>query len=470
LVHLPPHEMGVVEGLDAAEVAQADPRNWRNADAFLVVGNPLTTHPPVAPHFLRWGQGRTNTPVVVIDSVAGVSGNYTPHRLVCRPGYEYWVVAALLASAGLEGKIDQLPKKSFLQQVLKESGIEWERLDRAAKQLRSAHRPAVVVAPASGGADRWRALVALAAGWAKQQNGMVSVLTGSANALAVSRYMRRHGIDLWASGCPEDTDAGTDLLLVVGWDPSSGYPSACWRGVAERAKHVVLASAFPPADADWVDQTVPLAMNSEVGGTYILADGHACRVNRVMSPPSGVPSIRELFAMLGQQLSGRGVDEPIPEPASVSEEDVAATPTTSGAPVPAPPVPDEADGQPAVLMADPVQYMDGQMTRHSWWSQRSGLLPELWIPPRAAAAFGLEDGVTAHIRNNQGAAQVRIVVARDQPDFGGCFSEAAPQGSQAGWWAVSGGFAEIRRMASWRFDVPNESALAGTINVSVEPV
>jgi hypothetical protein len=446
LVHLPPHDRGVAEGLDAAGVEQSPPSSWREADAVVVIGNPFATHPPVARELMRWGAERAKTLLVVIDSSAGLLSTYTPDHFVCRPGYEYWVVAALLDPASNEA-----------MSVLASSGIDTGRLKNAAGRLRDAKRPAVVVAPQSGGADRWRALTSVAAKWCKGHGGGMSILTGHANAVAVSRYMHRHGIEDWVSVCAGGGFGDVGALLVVGFDPSCAYPRRMWEGPAQQAELVVMASAYPPVDEEWVDEVIPLALGSEAGGTYILADGKTHAVEPVCAAPSGVPTVRGLFSRLAGALG---------EGPGVSEADV--SPAPGDAPAPARPSQEASNGWPAVLIADPAAYFDGQMSRHAAWVQQMHALPELWISPVDARSLGVDDGQTVKVRNAQGAADVQVIYAHHQPEFGGCFAEIRTGDRVSGWVAVNGSRAEIRQLASWDFAAPDEAALAGTIQLEIE--
>ncbi|UCD28585.1 MAG: hypothetical protein JSV03_16135, partial [Planctomycetota bacterium] len=459
LIHIPPHELGAVEGLDAAGVPQAAPKDWQDADALLIIGNPFATHPPAAPFLMRWGKKRADTPMVVIDSVAGVTGSYTSDNIVCRPGYECWVLAAILKSAGLKGMTDWLPDEAGLRQLITDSGVDVESVNRAALKLRSAQRPAVVVAPQSGGADRWRALTATAASWARQKGGMVSVLTGSANALGISRYMRKHGIKDWASAGAGNQRRAVDMLLIVGWEPTSAYPRSMWGSAFATAQNVVMANAFIPGEWEEYDQTLPLALGSEAGGLYVLADVQCCAVDPLLTPPAGVPTVRELFAMLGE-CYGCSVQF------TVGNDDVVAAPLKIQAPkASSTAVP---EGWPAVMIADSMQYFDGQITQHTVWSRQLNLLPELWVSPADAATIGVSDGQTIRISNANGQAMVRVVAAKDQPEIGGCFSEVKPSAQTAGWLAVSGGYPEIRRLASWQLDPSDDALQAGTIYIQLD--
>ncbi len=472
LVHLPPHERGAVEGLDVAGVEPVDPEQWHRADAFLVIGNPLASHPPIAPDLLRWGKERVSTPLVVVDSAAGVTEAYTSHALRCRPGYEYWVTAAIIQSAGAGQAATWLPGGDLLRQVVDDSGVDPQRVDRAANLLRSAHRPAVIIAPASGAAERWRALTAMASVWATPKGGMVSVLTSYANALAVSRYTRRFTIKDWATVQSQGRIQHPEILLILGWDPSSAYPRTLEEQTIQAAQTVVIANPFAPMESGAVDYLFPLGLGSERGGTYVLADGKPTVIDPLLPPPAGVLTIAEFFMLLARYVnqSGNGSMDLSNEQICFSANDCAAVRMEVSPQKPAPPAPSTSPGWPAVLTGDPMHYFDGQITRRSRWSRQMNWRPELHISAADARALGLRDGGAAEIRNEHGRAVVRVLVSRDQPEVGGCLVEAGPDRRTIGWLAVSGCAAEIRRLADWSFTPVDTSAAAGVIHVNVQPI
>jgi len=473
LVHLPPCELGAVEGLDSAGVSQCPPSRWAEADAFLIVGNPLASHPPVASNLMRWGRARGETPTVVIDSVPGVTGSYASQSLICRPGYEYWVVAAIVTAAGLADERGWLPHADVCRQVVIDSGVDLDRVRRAATQLRSARRPAVVIAPQSGSRERWRGLTAAAALWASQRGGSVTVLTGYANALGAARFMGHRGIQDWATGLSASGRAKPGVLLVVGWDPSSAYPRRCWADNGRPGGYVASACAIKPLEADWVDLVTPLAFGFEAAGTYLLAEGPASGVAPVMAPPSGVSSVGKFFADLGKEITGRPVDvsgKAGPMSAAVSEADVATMANLPQIAGPQPPTRDDRPGIEVALTADPLQYGDGHITGRSRWSRMLDLLPELRISVQDSEALGLSDGDVTMVSNEQGQARARIVVTGDRMETVVCYGPSSESVRAAGWGGISGGHPAVRRLAPWRAGLADEAAQAGAIRVEIAPV
>lgn len=476
LIHIPAHERGLVEGLDASGVGQAPPVAWRDADAFVIVGNPLATHPVAASHLLRWRQERAKTPTVVIDALAGMMSNYATHGLTCRPGYEPWVTAALFAGAGGQENADWLPEPKLLQHVLNDSGVERSRVNRAATQLRSAQRPAVILAPAFGDRDTWRAMASIGASWAAERRGMMTVLTGHANALGAVRYTNHHGIKDWTTDVTTNTSEPADLLIVVGWDPASACPGGGWEAIADKAKHVVMANCFASARSGWVDEYIPLAFPSEAGGSYVLADGIRRDVGQLLPSPQGVLSVRDLFATLHQKIMQQpaATDQKrarIPWSDVVNDGEIApCAHTTSTLSFPACPATNGSPGLPVCLVAEPTQYFDGRITRQARWSRQMDRLPVLQLSRSDARRFKVFDGQLARISNACGEAMVRVAVLHDQAGWAGCAADGGDtEGQIAGWGAISSCYAEIRRLVSWRFDGREEIHLTEPLHVNVEP-
>lgn len=474
-VHVPPHELGAVEGIDAAGIPLAPPERWAEADAFLLLGDPLAVAPPVASKWMRWGRARRDTPTIVIDEVSSVASAYASDPLICKPGHVFEVAAALLKEVGGQDVAARLKDLATDRPTNDDSGVESDRVHRAATQLRSARRPAVVVAPSSGSRSAWRAVTALAGGWAVQNGGTCTVLTSCANALATARYLRQHRISAWSDEPAEPAHDAPDMLLVIGWDPSSAYPGGAWEAVADEVGCVVCANAFPPDRPEWIDLHLPLALGVEAGGTYVLVDGNAREVGRVLAPPQGIPTIAGLLGRLSVALEGKG-KEPVSEHfrgLRVPEGKFEASPVAFGAP-PMPALTEGEGGMVLTLRVEPSQYADGQMTRHARWVAGSNALPVVTLSAGDAKRLCLADGGLAVIRNACGRARVRVYVHKDQPEFVVCAVEgsdvAAGGGTVQGWGGVSGCFAEIRRLvdlASVGNDTPGH---AGTLRVTIEPV
>ncbi len=461
LLHLPPHELGAAEGLDMAGVTPVGPERWAEADAFLCLGDPLSAHPPVARHLLRRGKERSATPVVVMDAGAGYLSTASPDFFVVRPGREdpllEWLLAASAASAG------NGPSR-FPPQELELDAGDQERLLGTVQRLRSARRPAVVVAPQAGDRAGWRLAVGRAARWAAERGGTVTLLAGHANGLAAARLGRRLGMTDWYGGVgTEDRDAGA--VLVAGWDPSSAYPEAAWAPAVEGARFVAMATPFPPADGSWVDLLLPLALGVEAGGGYLLADGRRHHLDPLLAPPAGVLPLRELLAGLAAEL---GFEVPAQEEADL----LTATPLPE--PLPAPPTgptapgpgPEGNGGMLAVLGAAPAQYFDGQITGHSAWAARVQPLPEMLVGPANARTLGLATGGMARLSNERGAALVRVKVAHQQPESAGCFAEVRAGPHLSSWLLIRGADAAVRRLAGR----PGDPDQAGTLLVQAEPV
>lgn len=453
LLHLPPHELGAAEGLDAAGVSPVGPAEWEQADAFLCLGDPLSSHPPVARHLLRRGKQRSATPLVVMDAGAGYLSTASKDFFLVRPGAETLLLESLVA-AQADGS-----GRSFPPELELDAGDE-ERIRQAAQRLRAAKRPAVVIAPQNGSRAGWRAVTERAARWAAERGGTVTLLTGHANALAAARLGRRLGIADWHSGI--EAEAGDNgVLLVAGWDPSSAYPRAAWAPSAQRACHVVLATTFPPAERDWVDISLPLALGAEAGGGYLLADGRLRHLDPLVAPPAGIVTLREMLARLAAEL-GLGL------PAAEQTDLLGAAPLpgpAADAPVPA--VGGAGNGQTlAVLGAASAHYFDGHITGHSQWTARVQALPELLVGPADAQALGLAGAGVACLSNEQGSALVRVRVAHQQPSHAGCFAEVCVSPHLRGWLLIRGAGAAVRRLAAW----PAGSGQPGTLHVQAAPV
>lgn len=463
LIHVPPWELGTVEGLDAAGVTLSAPAEWAGADGFLVIGNPGATHPACAKMLLRLGAARGRTPFVVIDSAASVLTACAVPALICQPGHEFWVAAALLNALGFAPR--DVIKDLDVAALERVASVTPTAIQQAAGRLRNCRRPAAVIAPQSGRRETWRAATALAGTWAKKQGGLVSGLTVSPNALAFARYARRHNIQDWYTAAVAGQAEPADVLLAIGWDPTGAYPRALWEPMVRPAGQAVLVSAFPPHEVDAFHACVPVALSAEAGGSYVLAGGRVESVTPVMPPPAGVPTVRELLTRVG------GPAAAVPS-GGLRVSDCEAGPVQADLRPPVPPkVTATEEGWPVVLVADPTQYHDGHLTRHTHWSQRVEPLPELRVAPADALMLGVREGQHVHLRNRLGAALVRVTLAAGQPTAAACYGggQAKDSGGQpSGWLAVGGSTAAVRQLSGLRFGQGDEAAAAGLIMVKLD--
>jgi anaerobic selenocysteine-containing dehydrogenase len=458
LIQVPTGELGATEGLDAAGVPQAAPDEGRSPDVFLIVGNPLATHPAAARWLFRPDAPPRRPPAIVVDSSASPLTTYGAPALICRPGAEWAVLAALLHAAGFTASQDMLPAN-----VGESAGVAPAALQQAAERLRDSRQPAALIAPQAGRRDTWRALTAAAASGTHAKDGWTCVLTTHANALGYARYARRQGIGDWWTAALHGRNQPADLLLVVGWDPTSAAPRALWEPMLAAAQHAVLLSAFPPADATAYQAILPLALPAEAGGSFVLADGRVTRVEPVLPPPPGVPTALHILSRLTGQ--------PGPADPTVVEEQLMSTaPEVVPVPTAAPDLP-ATGGWPAVLIAEPTQYADGQLTRHACWSQQVEPYPELRLAPRDAHTLGVRDGQLVTIHNVQGRARVRIAVAARQPIATACYAEPTTRGDARqppGWLAVGSAAPAVRRLLGLRFGQADDLAATGVLAVEIE--
>lgn len=469
VVHLLPWELGACAGLDDAGAAQADPQRWTEADGLLVVGNPAATHPPAARWLLRRGAARARTPLVLIDASAGVLATFTAHALLGRPGCECWLTAAVLRAAGADASgWPPEAQADALERAVRDSGVAPAAVERAAGRLRELKRPAVVIAPQAGTRENWRAVSALAARWAQARGGMASVLTSAAGALGVTRYVRRHRLDDWWSLAAAGQATPADLLLVIGWDPTTAYPRSLWEPMFAAARRVALASAFPPAEPEAYAACLPLALGPEAGGHYLLASGALEPNEPLLPPPAGVLTVPQLLA----QVAGAGAvgvaGGPAGEAAALRSREVAPLDAEPLAALPQPP-PVRPDPWPAALIADPMQYFDGQITGRAAWTQRARALPELRLAPADAERLGVREGQEIWVRNAQGRASVRVTLAPGQPAAGACYGEGSNlAGQRAGWLALAASAPAVRRLLPLRFGQMDAAAAAGLVAVDLD--
>ena len=463
IVHVPWSELGAVEGLDAGGVKQTAPDQWNSADAYLIIGQPTATHPSAVRHFLRHEQKHVRPPIIAIDSVAGYVTSATPHGLVCRPGLEWCVLAALLERAGFSASSRMECRAADLDVYLAAAGLSATQVTRAADVLKKAQRPAAIIAPPVGDRAAWRLVTELSTAWAKQQNGTVTVLTTCANALGTARAMRRHGLEDWRSVAQRGEATETDNLLSLGWDPTSAYPASLWEPMLAKTSFVAAATAYPLTEPDRFDLVLPAALASEAGGPYVLAAGEVERVSPLLEPPAGALTNRELIA--------RFTDI---DPTGVPEESAGAHAAADAPPpgaLPMPPAEVAIQGWRAVLCAEPTHYADGQMTQHTRWAERFDALPTLHVASPDARTLHVAEDQVVRVSNERGETYARVSIAPGQPTISVCSVNAPSTGGQPGGWvALSAASPAVRRLAAWHYGHRDDTTAAATVDIEISTI
>lgn len=463
LVHVPWSELGAVEGLDAGGAVQTPPDRWKDADAYLVIGQPTATHPSAMRHFTRNGSQRARPAIVAIDSVSSYLTSATPNGLVCRPGLEWCVLAAVLEKAGfsVSGRLEC--SEADLDAYLMAAGLSAAQVASAAEALKKAQRPAVIVAPPIGDRAAWRLVSELSAAWADQQDGTITVLTTCANALGMARAMRRHGLDDWRSVAQRGDANEADNLLILGWDPTSAYPAALWEHMLANVDFVAAATAYPVAEPDRFDLLLPAALASEAGGAYVLAAGESERVSPLLEPPAGSLTVYEFIARC-TDIDPAGV----PDASAGVNADATDAPEPDTPSIPMPPTDAAIKGWRASLCAEPTHYADGQMTQHTRWAERFDPLPTLHMASTDARTLHVAEGQVVRVSNERGETYARVSITPGLPTTSVCYADTPSTGGQPGGWvALSAASPAVRRLAAWRCGHRDDPTAAATVDIEI---
>jgi len=411
-LYLPPADREAAAGLLASGVRCAEPDQLGEADGYLIFGDPFATHPCLARTMLERRRNRPQMPWIVVDSAAGVTAQFASHHVLVRPGGETAAAAALAAEAGRSAGSAAQPDRETSEQA----GLRPDDLARALEAIRGAKRMAVVVAPQLGRAGSWSDTAESLARLAEQIKGLLLVLFVYPHVVEVLQTARSLGWkDLGEAVEAASAADGADLL-IVGWDPTSAVPERIWSEALGAARHVVAATSFTGGVAERADVLLPMAMPFEgrdAGGAFF-------------EPPIGVLTPEELFERLAEQASGSWTEQRRPS------ESYAARPAGERE-APSPGGSERLTAQ-AVLMAEPVHFDDGSLTRQTSWAEAWGTQPRVLLGPTDAERLGVSDGATVEVHNTCGAARCMAMVRPLQP---------------AGQVALSAAYPQTRAMADW---------------------
>jgi len=403
-VFVPPSDLGLVQGLDAAGCEFIGPEGLAAADALLIIGNVFATH-PVAAHWVFEARAKSRRmPVLVMADGSGVTAEFATS--VFQPRLAAGAAAQAVAAIRT-GKTDI-------------AGPDARGLAAWKEPLQKAKSPAIVVSAELGAADA-QALGAEVARLAAEVRARVLPLTTYGNAWGALRLAAAGGaqpIEKVLAGAPR-------TLLVIGADLESALGKRAVGPALERTKRLIYVGPMPNRASRRAGLVLPTAFVFETAGRALLGPGCEVQMGPLLAPPAGVPTIRQILEGLGGPADAR---------ADASGK-VAAGSAVNGGGEPSGP----ADGLVLAPAADPFHFADGSLTQLASWPPVVRPRPLLVMAESDARAANLADTGLAVIDGPAGSVEVEAVVS------------TAERPGQA---RVSAAFAEVRDVFGWTWDGP----------------
>jgi hypothetical protein len=351
-----PEDEQTLLGVEASGAAYLADDELARCDGFLAIGDPFWANPRCARGVLDGLKAHPRSPLVVIDSGGGMTGNFATLKPACQAG----------------GELAALSDKAVLG------------------MLTNCKRLGVLIAPEAARGGIWQRVGFLAGQFATAHGGGVSVQTIGANALAALRAGRRLKLLTLAEALSPRPGArvalGVDVLGLLGW---SGPPVA------------LAAAALADETTASADLVLPLALICEIGGTIIEAGNRPVVTAPLMPPPSGVPTTSELLRRIALAA---GVNVAPFSGALAPTERLAVGEPPEPAPV-------SADGLMLVAARQAVNNVAGSLTSSASWQSKLRPLPELRVSPADAERIGTENGHVVSVQTHGAGVEAVVKVS-----------------------------------------------------------
>ncbi len=342
---------GVTEGLRETLGVTASTGTFpqvEECDVILSIRSDFYETHPVFGMVVNQAVKRNEAQLIVVADKKGKFGKL-PHAatLFAKPGLEVNILnamAAVLLEEGLavtDGVENLEALKTSLadysvDKVAAESGVAAEALRKAARQLATAKKSAILLAYGLPYTANSKELGIAAAN--------LSILSGNAGREGSGLYLcgekanSQGAIDLQV--LPGQGGLGAqamlaaagegklDALYVIGEDPLTSYPDrAKVEKALAKAKFVVVQDLFLSPTAELADVVLPAVSFAEKDGTFTNAERRIQRVRPGLTVPGEAKSDGEIFAALGALL---GSTLSYTGPAAIFAELAAAVPGYAG--------------------------------------------------------------------------------------------------------------------------------------------
>ena len=384
-VLVPPSDEALVRGLDSSGCRFVGPEALAEADAMLIVGDPLATHPVAAHWILAAKKARPRMPMLVLTDGGCVTADFSSAACQASPG------------AGLAAAVASIRTGA---------GADARRVAGWKEQLKAAKGAVIVLAPDSGRASVL-ALASEAAALAKDVGAAVCPLTAYGNAWGAMRAASAGGATT-VEGILRDPP---EALLVIGADLESALAPQAVEAALGGVLTLVYVGPMPNQTSRRAGLVIPAAFAFEQPGRVLLGPGREVALEPLLAPPAGVPTVREALTAAGAAARAEKTDVSAPVAS-------ASAPPTNG----------RARGEGLLVRpaGDPIHFADGSLTRACRWPMAVLGRPVLVLSEADAEAAGLGDGRTAVVRGPGGRAEAVVETRPDQRPGQGRVSAAFP--------------------------------------------
>ncbi len=368
-----PEDEQLLLGIDASEAAWLADDDLPGCDGFVIVGDAFAANPRCARGVMDALSQHRRSPLVVIDAGGGVTLKFATRRITCRPGGE--------ADALVGGEV--------------------------ASAIEGCKRLGVIISAEAGRSAIWKSIGYRAGELAKSHGGGVSAQTIGANALAAVRVRKHLGLislaEAMKPGNSVRVSLGVDILGMLGWNGPA---------VA------VAAAALPNRTTESAEVVLPVALACEMGGTFLQAGVRTTKVEALMPPPAGVPTVSELLRTLAEAAGAKVArfSGKLPPTDRISQAESLVM--NSALP---------PDGRVLVFARQAARHAEGSLPAAAGWQSQAMPLPEIRICPSDAGEMGLSDLAAVEVETESHKTYARLRVVRHVAPAVLAISESFPE-------------------------------------------
>jgi len=358
-----------------------------DCDMVLTIGDPFSTHPPLARH-IRDMRGRArNNRFIAVDTAPSRCGRSADRGFALHPHALAGFLCALAIECGCPEMKEALGGVTA-EDICNRLGLNPLLVQNRVAELREAKTPAIVMANRCGQYAHADAAVLAASCLAECVGAKFFPMTVSGNSLLAPALAHRFNAVTMASLLGTINAGDISALVVVGVDLAAVYPERICRELREKVEFMACATPMQTAFARTADVALPLALPWEESGSLLGAGGAIDATEAWIAPPPGVPTAVELLSQLGespvanvQAVDGLhcGEGEPATIASCITDELLHLPETQAGQTV-------------LGAAAEPYGYTGALRVSDGHWQARMSAQENVAVPIDVAEALDLHDG------------------------------------------------------------------------------
>lgn len=417
----------------------AVPTDLDAADCFLMIGDVFWGHPTVAKRVIESRyKSRTNR-IYTLNPYRSNTDWFADRHIVVRPGAEPLVLAGLLTAMNVQGapRVD-------LDAAAAAGGLVTGELKAIASALKEHDKVVVLVSSRLGDSASGYLTGQLAALLAQKVGGKYAPLFRGGNALGA--YNTAGSVRTVPELLADISAGKIKGLLVFGPDLLQLYPGAVSTDDLENLQLLAAAAIFENDTTKHSDVGLPLAVWTEMEGSYTGSMGIATSIAPLTGAQGDARStgamLKDIAREMGATLSA-GAQVRHPE---ISVDAAAELARIAG----------QKTGEGIVLIESihPLHRWDGTITGRMSFPKIVSPYCDVWIGEEAAARLGVEAGTSVALASERGETTIAATVTDRMP---------------GGLVAVPSYVPDVRGLLAWKFNPSTKWFDVAASGVKVTP-